>query len=240
MLLGHGKSRYCGVISCKRNYVKLNFRQRSKGQAMITLYDYWRSSAAYRVRIALNLLGMAHESVPVDLTSGAQAAPDNLARNPQGLVPTLEIDGASLTQSLAIIEYLDEVRRAGFLPKDALGRARVRALSYAVAMDIHPICNLRVARHAVAQSGGSITMEGWMGHFIALGLTGLEAMLTEAGPYSHGDTVTMADICLVPQVYNARRWGVDLAALPKLTAISSRLEVMPAIAAAHPDRVKPA
>ena len=207
---------------------------------MITLYDYWRSSAAYRVRIALNLLGLGYEAVPVDLTSGAQGLADNLARNPQGLVPTLQIDGESLTQSLAIVEYLDEVRDAGFLPKDALGRARVRALSYAVAMDIHPICNLRVARHAVGQSGGGITMESWMGHFITLGLTGLEGMLTGTSTYCHGDTVTMADICLVPQVYNARRWGVDLAVFPKIAAISARLEALAPFAAAHPDRVKPA
>lgn len=207
---------------------------------MITLHDYWRSSASYRVRIALNLLGLAHESVPVDLTLGAQMTPEHLARNPQGLVPVLAIDGESLTQSLAILEYLDEVKGAGFLPKDALGRARVRALSYSVAMDIHPICNLRVARHAVTQSGGTITMEAWMSHFMALGLRGLEGMLTETGLYCHGDRISMADICLVPQVYNARRWGVDLAVLPKLTAISSRLEDLPAFAAAHPDRVKPA
>jgi maleylacetoacetate isomerase len=205
----------------------------------ITLYDYWRSSAAYRVRIALNLLALPYEAVPVDLTSGGQTAPENLARNPQGLVPTLEIDGESLTQSLAILEYLDEVHGAGFLPKDALGRARVRALSHAVAMEIHPVCNLRVARHAVAQSGGAITMEDWMGHFITLGLTGLERMLTGAGFYSHGDQISMADICLVPQVYNARRWGVDMAPCPRIVAISARLEAHPAFAAAHPDRAKP-
>jgi maleylacetoacetate isomerase len=107
-------------------------------------------------------------------------------------------------------------------------------------MEMQPVCNLRVARYAVGQSGGGITMEGWMGHFIALGLTGLEGMLSQAAPYCHCDQITMADICLVPQVYNARRWGVDLAPYPKLAAISTRLEVLPAFAAAHPDRVKPA
>ena len=207
---------------------------------VIRLHDYWRSSAAYRVRIGLNLLGLAYDSLPVDLVAGVQALPDHLARNPQGLVPVLEIDGASLTQSLAVLEYLDEAHGAGFLPQDPLGRARVRALSYAVAMEIHPVCNLRVARYAVAQAGGAITMESWMGHFIALGLQGLEGMLTKPGLYCHGDQVSLADICLVPQVYNARRWGVDLAAYPKLAAISARAEALPAFAAAHPDRAKPA
>lgn len=205
----------------------------------ITLHDYWRSSSAYRLRIALNLLGLAYDRVAVDLVAGAQTAPDNLARNPQGLVPTLDIDGHSLTQSLAIVEYLDEVHGAGFLPRDALGRARVRALSYAVAMEMQPVCNLRVARHAVAQSGGAITTEAWMAHFITLGLSGLEPMLTHPGPLCHGETVTMADLCLVPQVYNARRWGVDLTPFPRLTAIADRLAAMPEVAAAHPDRVKP-
>src|SRR5690606_33449557 len=112
------------------------------------LYDYWRSSAAYRVRIALNLLGIPFESVPVNLLEGEQKAPENLARNPQGLVPTLEIDGLRLTQSLAIVEYLDETRQAGLLPREAAARARVRALAHAIAMEIHPVCNLSVARHA--------------------------------------------------------------------------------------------
>ncbi len=204
----------------------------------ITLHDYWRSSAAYRLRIALNLLGLPFTSVPVDLTAGAQTSAEHLARNPQGLVPVLEIDGNSLTQSLAILEYLDETHGAGFLPADALGRARVRALAYAVAMEIHPVCNLRVARHAVAQGG--TTMEGWMQHFITLGLTGLEGMLSGTGRYSHGDRVTLADICLVPQVYNARRWGLDLVRWPQIRTIAERLDAIPAFAAAHPDRVKPA
>lgn len=206
----------------------------------IILHDYWRSSSAYRVRIALNLLGLPFLTHPVDLLLGAQAAPDNLYRNPQGLVPTLEIDGQSLTQSLAILEYLNDAHAAGFLPKDPLGRARVRALSYAVAMEMQPVCNLRVARFVVGQSGGAITTESWMRHFITLGLDGLEGMLTEPGLYCHGDRITMADICLVPQVYNARRWGVGLAACPRISAISARLEALPEVAAAHPDRVKPA
>ncbi len=203
---------------------------------MIRLYDYWRSSASYRVRIALGLAGLGWHSVPVDLAEGGQRTAEHLARNPQGLVPVLEIDGLRLTQSLAIIEYLDETRGLGLLPDDPQGRARVRALAFAVAMDIHPICNLRVARFAVERSGGGITMEGWMQAFIAPGLAALEAMV-DGGMYCHGDAVTLADICLVPQLYNARRWRIDLAPMPKLCRIGDHLDTLPAFAAAHPDRV---
>ncbi|WP_435256657.1 maleylacetoacetate isomerase [Thioclava sp. FR2] len=207
--------------------------------AETVLYDYWRSSAAYRVRIALNLLGLSHRAETVDLLAGAQQGSANLARNPQGLVPTLEIDGTSLTQSLAILEYLEETRAAGWLPGTASDRAIVRAMAYAVAMDIHPVCNLRVARHAVSLGA---TMEGWMGHFIALGLEGVEGLLSRhaIGCYSFGDTVTLVDICLVPQIYNARRWAVDLSRYPRTLAVSQTLEKLDAFAAAHPDRVKPA
>lgn len=202
------------------------------------LYDYWRSSAAYRVRIALNLLGLAYRSIPVDLTQGEQTQADNLARNPQGLVPTLDIDGIRLTQSLAILEYLDETRSACWLPKDPADRATVRAMAYAIAVDIHPVCNLRVARHAASLG---LATEDWMQHFIALGLAGLEGLLQQHphGRFSYGDTVTLADICLVPQIYNARRWGVDLTPTPRVAGIAKALDLLPAFQAAHPDRVKP-
>jgi maleylacetoacetate isomerase len=207
---------------------------------MIVLHDYWRSSAAYRVRIALNLLGLSYERRPVDLLAGEQTGEENLRRNPQGLVPTLEIDGLRLTQSLAIVEYLDETRGAGFLPPDPPGRARVRALAHAAAMEIHPVCNLRVVRHAVAESGGAIAQEDWMRHFIALGLRGLEAMLEGApGPFCHGGRVTLPDLCLVPQLYNARRWGVDLGPFSRIAAIEATLQVLPAVQAAQPDAVAP-
>lgn len=209
---------------------------------MTRLYDYWRSSASYRVRMALNLLGEAFEIAPVDLLKAEQVGAENLARNPQGLVPTLEIDGLSLTQSLAIIEYLNDTRAAGFLPDDPAGRARVRALSYAVAMEIHPVCNLRVGRFAEAASGGAITMQAWQQKFIAEGLAALETMLDHpaTGQFCHGDRVTMADLCLVPQVYNAQRWGVDVTSFSQISRIVAELQAIPAIAAAHPDKVKPA
>lgn len=206
--------------------------------AQAVLYDYWRSSAAFRVRIGLNLLGLAFRSVPVDLAAGEQRGAANLGRNPQGLVPTLEIDGLRLTQSLAILEYLDQTRGAGWLPADAAGRAAVRAVAHAVALDIHPVCNLRVARYAADRGA---TIEGWMQHFIALGLEGVEGLLQRhpGGRFSHGDSVTLADICLAPQVYNARRWKVEMAAWPRVEAVAAALDRHPAFRAAHPDQVGP-
>lgn len=205
-----------------------------------TLFDYWRSSAAYRVRIALNLLGRSYTAIPVNLLTAEHRAPANLARNPQGLVPTLDIDGLTLTQSVAIIEYLHDTRNAGFLPGDAAGRAKVRALTYAIAMDIAPVCNLSVRNHAATVSNGAIGADDWVRHFMVPGLAAFEAMLGTGSRYCHGDTVTMADIVLVPQIYNARRLGLYLARMPRITAIMAALDAIPAIAAAHPDRHTPA
>lgn len=208
---------------------------------MITLYDYWRSSAAYRVRIGLNLLGLDYTPVPVDLVAGAQRSADNLARNPQGLVPTLMIDGQTLTQSVAILEYLNDTRAAGFLPDDPAGRARVRALTYAVAMEIAPICNLSVRSHVARISGGTVTADDWQRHYIVQGLQALDRMLDHpaTGPYCHGDRISLADICLIPQIYNARRVGFDVASCVHVAPIVARLEAHPAFAAAHPDRHQP-
>jgi maleylacetoacetate isomerase len=201
---------------------------------MMQLYDYWRSSASYRVRIALGLSGEAWDTEIVNLLDASHKSAAHLARNPQGLVPVLETDGECLTQSLAIIEYLDETRQLGLLPADALGRAKVRALAYAIAMEIHPVCNLSVAKWAAEQSGQKITMEAWMQHFITSGLAAYEQML-DGGDYSYGQGVTLADICLAPQIYNARRWGVELTQFPKTMRVLSALETIPAFQAAHPD-----
>ncbi|MBY5868693.1 maleylacetoacetate isomerase [Rhizobium leguminosarum] len=204
------------------------------------LHDYWRSSASYRVRIGLNLLGLPYRSVSVDLLGGGQRSADYLACNPQGLVPALEIDGVILTQSLAILEYLNETHAAGWLGSALLEKARIRALAYAIAMEVHPVCNLRVARYAV--SLGGTTLEDWMKHFIRDGLADFEAMLAQnkrPTQYCHGGLVSLADICLVPQVYNATRWNVDMAEFPKTAAIAARLEILEAFADAHPDRASP-
>ncbi|MGO7417035.1 maleylacetoacetate isomerase [Rhizobium ruizarguesonis] len=207
----------------------------------VVLYDYWRSSASYRVRIALNLLDVDYQTVPINLLEGAHKSPEYLALNPQGLVPTLVIDGRTLTQSLAIIEYLAELRpEYGLLPPDIADRQKVRALAYAVAMDIHPICNLHVVSHLMSMTEKADAREEWMKHFITDGLRKLESMIGEAdGAFSFGDAPTMADLCLVPQVYNARRWGVELTAFKRIVAIDGRCAELPAFQAAHPDRVRP-
>ncbi|MEP2028752.1 MAG: maleylacetoacetate isomerase [Paracoccaceae bacterium] len=206
---------------------------------MIKLYDYWRSSASYRVRIALGLAGESWEAASVNLLKSEQTSKEHLARNPQGLVPVLEIDGHTFTQSLAQIEYINETRDLGLLPSSPAGRAEVRALSYAVAMEIHPVCNLRVAKWAVKQSNEQISIEGWMQHFITSGLEAYERMVS-GGSYCYGDGVTLADICLMPQVYNALRWGVDLDTFPKVVGIKDNLEQIPAFEKAHPGQASTA
>lgn len=208
---------------------------------MTVLYDYWRSSASYRVRIALNMLGIEYRVTPVNLLERQHRSDDHLKRNPQGLVPALDIDGHMLTQSLAIIEYLDDTRGAGFLPPDPLGRQRVRALSAAIAMEIHPVCNLSVVGHVMDLTGGGDAVRGeWMQTFIGRGLAAFEAMLdARSGDFCHGNTPGLADFCLVPQVYNANRWEADLSACPKLVAIAERCKALKPFADAHPDAVKP-
>lgn len=206
--------------------------------AMPVLYDYWRSSASYRVRIALNLAGVAHDAVPVDLLAGDQKSAAHLERNPQGLVPALEIDGEMLTQSLAIIEYLIETRGVQWLPDDPVGRVRVRALAHLIAMDIHPVCNSSVIAHVLELSGGGDAERvAWMQRFIGQGLTAFEQLLDhrDSGRFCHGDEPGLADICLVPQLYNADRWGVDLSGFRRIQAIRAACNALPGVAAAHPD-----
>ena len=207
------------------------------------LYDYWRSSAAYRMRIALNLAGIEYTSVPVDLTKGEHRAPEHLARNPQGLVPVLDIDGQRFTQSLAMLEYLDETRGMNLLPGEAVARAKTRALAYAIAVDLHPVCNLSVATQARDMAGGGMDkMETWMQRLIRPGLQAFEALLAgfDQSPYCCGDAPGLADICLMPQMYNAARWKVETADLSRLTAVATACAAHPAFAAAHPDRWQPA
>lgn len=206
------------------------------------LYGYWRSSAAYRVRIALNYKGLEWESVPKHLTrsGGEHLAPDYLARNPQGLVPTLADGEFMLAQSLAIIEYLDETRPAPpLLPADPQSRATVRAMALAIACDIHPLNNLRVTQYLRRELGADEEMvTRWIRHWIAQGFTALEAWIVRHsadGRHCFGATVTVADVCLVPQVYNARRFALDLAPWPRLVAVAAALEALPAFAAARPE-----
>jgi len=205
------------------------------------LHTYFRSSAAFRVRIALNLKGIAAEQIPVHLRKGEQKAPDFAALNPQCLVPALEVEGRVLTQSLAIIEYLDETHREPpLLPADPLDRARVRALALAVACDIHPLNNLRVLQHLKrGMDHSQEEVDDWYRHWIAVGLSALEAQLAtdpQTGRFCHGDSVTLADVCLVPQMYNARRFGCDVEPYPTLQRIEEACLALPAFADALPER----
>jgi maleylpyruvate isomerase len=206
----------------------------------VKLYGYFRSSAAYRARIALNWKGVAHEHAFVHLLrdGGGQNSPDYAARNPQKLVPALEIDdGETLTQSLAIIEYLEEVYpEPPLLPGDAVARARVRAIAQAVACDIHPLNNLRVLkylRHRMSLDKEAV--DAWYRHWIVTGFGGIEKMIGEDG-FCAGGQVTLADVCLMPQIFNARRYGIDLAAWPRIGRVEQACGAIPAFAEAHPDR----
>lgn len=206
------------------------------------LYGYWRSSAAYRVRIALNLKGLEYEQAPVHLArdGGEQHRPEFLEISPQAQVPVLRHGARLIRQSLAIIEYLDELHpEPPLLPSDAAGRARVRSLALHVACEIHPLNNLRVLQTLKRGFGlDEAATRRWYRHWIRTGLDALEARLAEApqGRFCHGDVPGLADICLVPQLFNARRFDCDLAPYARLLAIDAACQALPAFAAAHPAR----
>ena len=203
------------------------------------LHGYFRSSAAWRVRIALNLKGVPVEHAFHHLRHGGQRAPDYLRLNPQGLVPALETgDGSVLTQSLAICEWLEETHpEPPLLPGDALERARVRAFALAVACDIHPVQNLKVLARLRSLSLPEAEVTGWACWIIGEGLEACEALLAGgSGPFCYGAAPTLADICLVPQLANARRFGCDLSRLPRLLAAEAACNALPAFQQAAPDR----
>jgi len=211
-------------------------------QALI-LHNYFRSSAAYRVRIAMHLKGLSFDYLPVHLTrdGGAQFSPSYSAMNPQQLVPLLDDNGFQLSQSLAIIEYLDEkFPQVRLIPESLEGRARVRQIALAITCDIHPLQNLRVLKYLTDTLGLSEEAKtDWIKHWLQLGLQALEANLFRAssrGQFCYGDHPTLADCALIPQMFSAARFGVDSTAFPTLRMIYERCEAMPEFAAAHPGK----
>ncbi len=206
----------------------------------IVLYDYWRSSASYRVRICLNLKQVEYAVVPVNLIDAAHVAPENRARNPQGFVPTLVVDGRPLVQSLAIIDWLDATfPDPPMVAKDPFVRSAQRARALVCAADIHPIDNLRVLKRLESQFGADQAAKDiWYRHWVVEGLTALEAMAGD-GPFLGGAAPDVSDVCLIPQLYNAHRFAVPLDAWPKLVSAEAAAAALPAFQAAHPDRVRP-
>ncbi|MBL0000742.1 MAG: maleylacetoacetate isomerase [Sphingomonadales bacterium] len=207
----------------------------------IRLYDYWRSSASYRVRIALNMKGLAYEAVPTSLLDGAQRSPDYVAKNPQGFVPMLEVGGLRLTQSLAIIDWLDATQPGvRLIPSDPDKRAHALAMAYLIASDIHPLNNLRILKYLKNELGvEEAARDDWYRHWIIEGFTALEAMADRSAPYLGGEEPNIADICLVPQMANAIRFNTPLDAFPNLVRIDARCNGLDPFRAARPDAVKP-
>lgn len=203
----------------------------------LTLHSAWRASAPYRVRIGLNLKGLAYDYAPVNLVRSQHHEPAYAALNPQRLLPTLEVDGRVLTQSLAILEWLDETApEPRLLPADPFDRATVRAMAEIVACDIHPVNNLRILRALAGLGIEEPARDAWVQRWIADGFTALEPMVATHGrSFAFGDAPTMADCCLVPQIYNAERFKLDMSPFPALRAVAARVAEHPAFVAAHPN-----
>lgn len=202
-----------------------------------TLFDYWRSTASYRVRIALAIAGIEYKSVTVNLLEGEQSEQKHKQRNPQGLVPVLDLDGQRFTQSLAIIEYLNQSRNLDLIPSEPVQAAQVRALAYCLAVDVHPVCNLSVVAYAC--DGQDPQRTQWMQRFIAPGLDAFESLLESVNtmPFCFSQTPTLAEICLVPQLYNARRWGVDYSQHARINALAKHCATLTPFALSTPEAI---
>lgn len=204
------------------------------------LYGYFRSGTSYRVRAALNYKGVEYDYVPVNLAGGEQSGTAWTAKNPQGLVPALDVEGGTLTQSPAILEWIEETwPQPALLPEEPLLRAKVRAFCAAIGCDIHPIQNLRVLKKVKSLTGKDETGPEWARHWITLGFEALERMVDPmdgAGGFLFGEGPSLAEIYLMPQIYNAERFGVDLAPFPRLVAANAAAQAVPEFAAAHPSR----
>ena len=207
----------------------------------IILFDYWRSSASYRVRIAMNLKAVAYQTAPTSLLDDSTKNADYIARNPQGFVPMLHIDGHDLTQSLAIIDYLDaKFPDPPMVSSDPLERGRTLAQAMVVAADIHPVNNLRILKYLKNEMGQDRdAIDNWYRHWVSEGFKALEAMAPDSGFFG-GDAPNLADVCLVPQIYNGRRFETDLAEFPKLVRIDAACNELAAFHDAAPEQVKPA
>ena len=201
------------------------------------LYSYWRSTTSLRVRAALNLKGVAYETRPVNLVDGAQRSADYTAINPVQGVPALVLDdGQVLTQSMAILDWLEETHPTpSLLPADPVARAQVRAAAQVIALDIHPVNNLKVLSYLKSLGHDQNAVTAWMCYWMARGLTAYQSLILPSGRYSFGDDVTQADLCLVGQMVNARRWGLDLSPFARLVDIDTAARSLPAIIAAMPE-----
>lgn len=201
------------------------------------LYSYWRSTTSMRVRAALNLKGILYEIVPVDLAKGEQHKAGHMAMNPAGGVPVLVLqDGTTMVQSMAILDWLEECYPdPPLLPKEPLERARFRAAADVLAMDVHPVNNLRVTRYLQGLGLNDATCLAWMRHWIHAGFTAYQAMIRPDTTLSFGESVSLADLCLAAQMVNARRWDADMSGFDRLTTIDHRLRALPEIAAALPE-----